>query len=101
MTIQQIERIFRKTAGYCNICAKQLTFSNYGKRGRRGAWHIDHSRPKSRGGTDHANNLQPACIKCNEDKGNRTTRTARRRNGHNRSPLRAQRKSRPRLRSTK
>lgn len=39
--------------------------------GERGAWEVDHSVPKSRGGTDYLRNLVPACIDCNRLKGTR------------------------------
>jgi len=43
--------------------------------------------PRSKGGTDRLSNLKPACIYCNLDKSNKTTRTARRWNGKARAPL--------------
>lgn len=39
------------------------------------------------GGTDRLNNLYPACIDCNLDKGTRTTRTARGWHGRRKAPL--------------
>ena len=64
-----INYVYEKTGGYCNYCGKKLSFKNYGKVGIRGAWEIDHSRPKSKGGSDYLRNLVPACISCNRDKG--------------------------------
>jgi 5-methylcytosine-specific restriction endonuclease McrA len=34
-------------------------------------WEIDHSIPKSKGGSDHLNNLQPLNTKANRKKGNK------------------------------
>ena len=48
---------------------------------------MEHSVPRSKGGTDHLNNLFPACVGCNHDKSNRTTRTARGWNGKTRAPM--------------
>lgn len=33
---------------------------------------IDHILPKSKGGLDHLDNLQPMCTNCNSKKGNKT-----------------------------
>ena len=43
--------------------------------------------PRSRGGTDHRNNLFAACVRCNLNKSNMTTRTARSWNDKTRAPL--------------
>jgi len=69
--------IYEKTEGHCHICGKKLSFSNYHRLGRTGAWEVDHSVPVAKGGTDHLNNLFPACIACNREKGTVTSRTAR------------------------
>ena len=69
---ERLNRIFGKTDKRCAYCHKQLSWSNYGIRGRRGAWEVDHSLPISRGGTDHLNNLVPACVACNLAKGDMT-----------------------------
>jgi 5-methylcytosine-specific restriction endonuclease McrA len=66
-----IEAVFEKTDGACRYCDKQIVFNNYGVYGRRGAWQVDHSVSKANGGTDHLNNLFPACIDCNQEKGPR------------------------------
>lgn len=65
---ERLNQIFDLTDGYCYYCGKQLSWKNYGKVGKRGSWEIDHSNPKSRGGTDHLRNLVPACVACNRAK---------------------------------
>lgn len=86
-TTEQLRVIYGRTSGYCHICHKKLAFGNHGKQGERGAWHVDHSNPRAKGGTDRLNNLYPACIDCNTGKGTRTTRTARGWHGTKRAPL--------------
>ena len=84
---EALSRIFDRTDGRCHICGKTLCFQNYGASGRRGAWEVEHSMPRARGGTDHANNLFAACIPCNRAKGTVTTRTARRWNDRTAAPF--------------
>lgn len=79
--------IFNKTDGRCHICRKRLCFSNYGKAGTRGAWHVEHSKARANGGTDHFNNLYAACVSCNLDKRTYCVRTARSWNGYTKAPL--------------
>jgi hypothetical protein len=82
-----IEWVYRRTDGHCHLCRKKLSLKNYGVVGARMSWHIDHSVAQARGGTDHRNNLYPACIHCNtskQDKGSRTVRAA---HGHTKAPL--------------
>ncbi|HEV8361433.1 MAG TPA: HNH endonuclease signature motif containing protein [Candidatus Thermoplasmatota archaeon] len=67
---ERLNDIFDKTNGRCRYCAKQLSFNNYGLDRARGAWHVDHSRSRSNGGSDHLNNLYAACVACNLDKSN-------------------------------
>jgi hypothetical protein len=81
-----LEKLFDKTSGKCHICGKGLCFSNFGNSGLRGAWEIEHSIPKSCGGTDHFNNLFPAHIPCNRSKSNNSTRSARSKYGRTRAP---------------
>jgi 5-methylcytosine-specific restriction endonuclease McrA len=78
---ERLNDIYDKTSGRCHLCGKRLSFHNHGCNGRRGAWHVDHSVPRARGGTDHLNNLMPACIPCNCSKRDRSNRTVRARNG--------------------
>ena len=73
-----LNRVFDKTDGHCYYCGKQLAWNNHGANGRRGAWHVDHSIPLSLGGTDHLNNLEPACINCNLEKGTQLGRNFKR-----------------------
>lgn len=72
---EEVRFVYDKTDGCCAYCGKRLSLINYGIIGARGAWHIDHSVPKSRGGTDYLRNLVPACIDCNLDKGDRSGRS--------------------------
>jgi len=82
-----LRKIYDRTTGYCHICKKKLSFKNYGKTGKRGAWEVEHSHPRSSGGTNHLNNLYAACISCNNLKGIHTTQTARSWNNRTRAPL--------------
>jgi len=83
-----INAIYDRTSGYCHICGRKVFFRNYGLLGAKGAWEIEHSRPRARGGTNHSNNLYAACIPCNREKGHRSsTRTVRAWNGRRRAPL--------------
>lgn len=87
-----LTRIYRRTCGYCHLCHAKLSLKNYGQPGKRGAWQVEHSVPRSKGGTDHPNNLYAACVTCNGDKSNKTTRTARGWNGKTRAPLSPERR---------
>ena len=64
-----VNDVYDKTNGYCYYCEKKISFKNYGSLGEHGAWEIDHSNPKSKGGTDYLRNLVPACVACNRNKG--------------------------------
>ncbi|KXB05573.1 hypothetical protein AKJ50_00570 [candidate division MSBL1 archaeon SCGC-AAA382A13] len=68
---RKLPKIFNKTNGRCRYCGKPLVFRNYGQKRSLigGRWEVDHSKPKAKGGTDHLNNLYPACISCNRSKG--------------------------------
>lgn len=79
-------RAFERTDGRCHICRSALQWETYGQRGRPGAWEVDHSRPRARGGTDHGNNLYAACIRCNRSKQARSTASARSRHGYRTAP---------------
>lgn len=82
-----LRRIYDRTSGYCHICRKKLSFTNYGKFGEKGAWEVEHSHVRATGGSDHGNNLFAACISCNREKGTFTTRTARSWHGRTKAPL--------------
>ncbi len=83
---ERLQKIYQKTNGNCHLCHKKLSFTNYGVRGLKGAWHIEHSVPKAKGGTDNLNNLYAACIKCNIDKGTKPAKSIRNKNGVSRAP---------------
>lgn len=85
--------IYEKTDGRCHLCRKAISFKNYGSLRTRGAWEVDHSRPKARGGTDYLRNLLPACIPCNRSKQDGSTRSVRARSGLSRAPLSWQKKA--------
>jgi len=86
-TAEQLKIIYNRTSGYCHICHKKGAFKNYGVVGARGAWEVEHSNPKAKGGTNRLNNLFPACIPCNRSKGAKNTRSVRGKNGKTRAPL--------------
>lgn len=82
MDRERIHKIYDKTGGYCHLCNKKLSRTNYGVHGAKGAWHVDHSKAKANGGTHHMNNLFPACISCNIEKGTLHKSTIRKRKGY-------------------
>lgn len=84
--------IYDRTDGDCHICGRRLSFTNYGQFGSRGAWEVEHSVARARGGTNRRNNLYPACIPCNRAKRDGTTRSARARYGRTTAPLSAPKK---------
>lgn len=91
--IDRLRKIYRRTDGYCHLCHAKLSFTNYGKNGLKGAWHIEHSKARCNGGTDHLNNLYAACISCNIEKADLRTNTIRKRNGLSRAPYSRARKA--------
>lgn len=86
MEKERLQKIFRKTDGFCHICHDKLNFLNYGFHGSKGAWEVEHSIPKSKGGSDNLNNLYAAHISCNREKGAVHTKTARAKYGNTRAP---------------
>jgi 5-methylcytosine-specific restriction endonuclease McrA len=73
-TAEQRRNIFDRGERRCHLCGHRLTFA--------GPWHVEHSRPLVRGGTNHGNNLRPACAECNLKKGVGSARDARAAFGH-------------------
>ena len=59
----QKHTLFGRQEGVCNGCRNAFLFRNFT---------IDHVVPRSKGGTDHIDNLQLLCGACNSKKGNRT-----------------------------
>jgi len=53
-----------------DIYGNEMYRSSYGKDTAMG-WNVDHSKPTSKGGTDHLNNLQPMNSSANKSKGNK------------------------------
>lgn len=89
MAFSKVERrkIYDRTYGKCHICGKKLSFENYSFLCLKGAWEVEHSNPKSMGGTNRLNNLYAACITCNRIKNNKSTKLARSKFGRTRAPL--------------
>lgn len=81
--------VFAKTSGRCHLCGEPMAYTNYGNHGARGAWEIDHSVPRSQGGTDHLNNLYAAHTVCNRAKQARSNAGVRREYGRTRAPMSA------------
>lgn len=67
-TVEQLDLIYQRTSGKCHLCHDPLARSNYARFGERGAWEVEHSVPRARGGTDRLNNLYAAHICCNRSK---------------------------------
>jgi 5-methylcytosine-specific restriction endonuclease McrA len=99
MPDERLERIFERTDGRCHICGGGLCFRNYGRPDARGAWEVEHSHPRCKGGTNSLNNLYAAHIRCNRQKGSYTTRTARGWHSRTRAPLSTQKKAETRIRN--
>ena len=59
---QQKHVLFGRQEGRCNGCRTEFPFR---------VFEVDHVIPRSRGGTDHLDNLQLLCSHCNRLKGNR------------------------------
>ena len=96
MTFDQetLNRIYERTDGHCHICRKKIAKRNYGTIGARGAWEVEHSKPRAMGGTNKLNNLYAACISCNRSKGKTSTRAARSKNGFKAAPYSNAKKTR-------
>lgn len=86
-TAETLDWIYQRTSGKCHLCHEPLARCNYGRFGKRGAWEVEHSIARCKGGTDRLNNLYAAHISCNRSKCDVTTRTARGWHGQTRAPL--------------
>ena len=60
---QRKHELFGRQEGRCNGCRHDFPFRNFT---------VDHIVARSRGGTDHFDNLQLLCAACNSLKGNRS-----------------------------
>jgi hypothetical protein len=57
--------VWKKTGGFCIYCGQML---NPFTRNDENGFHIDHVKPRSKGGSDALRNLVPSCFSCNNDK---------------------------------
>lgn len=60
---QQLQEIFEKSDGRCNVCSAGHRMGGYGR-----YWEVDHRYPVSRGGSDDIENLSVCCVGCNREK---------------------------------
>lgn len=56
-------KVYAKTNGHCAYCGDNLHEEEFA---------IDHVHPKSKGGTNHIDNLMPSCHSCNTSKGTKS-----------------------------
>lgn len=92
--MQDLIKILKRTDGRCHLCREELHINDYGRQDLDMGWEVDHSRPQSKGGTDHLNNLFPACISCNRSKGNASNRREREKHGYRNPPYSSKQKTR-------
>ena len=97
---ETLRRIYDRTDGNCHICCGKLCFSNYANHGSRGAWEVEHSVPRSQGGTDRLNNLYAAHISCNRSKATQCTKKVRSQHGRKRAPYCREKKAKIRRSNT-
>lgn len=95
-SIEKRQLIFNRTSGKCHICHGALEFGSYGK---QGGWEVEHSIPRTNGGTDRLNNLYPAHVKCNRSKGAKSTLSARKRFHKTKAPLSIARRKQQKLKA--
>lgn len=82
-----IQAVLSRTDGNCHLCHRAVGPRSYAHVHSPLGWELDHSRPRSRGGSDRLNNLYAAHIRCNRSKGANSTRSARQRHGYTAAPL--------------
>lgn len=63
-----VEQVYKRDGYRCQICQKQLKKSRKG-RDCPDSPTIDHIKPSSKGGRDSLENMQVACLECNNKKG--------------------------------
>jgi len=89
---EKLREIYNRTTGYCHICHKKVALKNYNSAGSRGAWEVEYSKPRAKGGSDYLRNLYPACISCNRSKGKKPNQSVRAKHGIKPAPLSKERR---------
>ncbi len=60
----------------CGICGDVILYGSHesviSQRNSRYAWNVDHKVPRSKGGTNHIDNLQAVHIRCNRSKSDKS-----------------------------
>lgn len=96
-TQDKLKQVFDRTSGKCHICHRLVEYSSYGNVKRGDGWEVEHSIPRSHGGSDNLNNLYPAHVNCNRSKGAKSTVSARRKFDKKRAPLSVEKRKKSKL----
>lgn len=82
-----LARIYRRTSGYCHLCHAKLSLKTTGNQEREACGRLNILCLEPRVAQTISTTFFAACVSCNLDKSNRTTRTDRGWNGKTCAPL--------------
>lgn len=75
---QELDQVFKKAnpygigfVGSCVDCSRPIARYAHVIEFHLEAWQVEHAIPRSRGGTESITNLFPACVSCNQTKGDK------------------------------
>lgn len=83
---EDLTYIADKTNDHCHLCNGKFIYSHYGRLDKATGWEVDHSKARSKGGSEKLSNKLPAHVRCNRSKGTRSTRDYRRIYGFTKKP---------------